>query len=372
MPSPIDIAAIQNYVSNTVAQDAGVHDRLFAGVIGDAPSHYSKSPGLWNAVFRHLGMNAVYLPFDVDDAHVGDLLAVLGESECFLGANVTVPHKVRVMDFLDELDSGAARIQAVNTIVRAPDGRLVGYNTDGEGFIESLLQRQPDRTESFISSLKGLTVLLLGAGGSARAVAFHVADKLDGGRLIICNRTVEHAISLCGEIEEGSDTAIAIDEGGLADWAPKAGLIINSTTKGQGGIRKLAGGTATLLESYSALAPAHPPVLAAADLEPADFARNWAEAARSDVERNNQTSMNLAKSIPQAVPFYDLIYHPEETVFLRHGRMTGHPTMNGKAMIVNQAVIAFCERICRTQLQAKGIDTPETRRQILEIMYRAW
>jgi shikimate 5-dehydrogenase len=82
--------------------------------------------------------------------------------------------------------------------------------------------------------------------------------------------------------------------------------------------------------------------------------------------------MNLAKSIPQAVPFYDLIYHPEETVFLRHGRMTGHPTMNGKTMIVNQAVIAFCERICRTQLQAKGIDTQETHRQILEIMYRAW
>ncbi len=372
MPSHKEIAAVRNCLSNTVADDASIHDRLFAGVIGDAPSQYSKSPGLWNATFRHLDMNALYLPFDVDDAHVGQLLGILRDSESFLGANVTVPHKVRVMDFLDELDPAAARIQAVNTIVRRPDGRLIGYNTDGEGFIESILQRQPDRTQSFLPTLKGLNALLLGAGGSARAVALHVAEKLDGGRLIVCNRTVEHAISLSGEIQKGGHTAIAIDEGGLADWAPKAGLIINSTTKGQGGIRKSADGMATLLESYSALAPAHPPALAAAELGPAEFARKWAEAAQSDVERNNQTSIDLAKSIPPAVPFYDLIYHPEETVFLRHGRMTDHPTMNGKAMIVNQAVIAFCERICRTQLQAKRIDTPETRREILEIMYRAW
>jgi shikimate 5-dehydrogenase len=76
--------------------------------------------------------------------------------------------------------------------------------------------------------------------------------------------------------------------------------------------------------------------------------------------------------IPPNVPFYDLIYHPEESVFLRHGRMTGHPTMNGKAMIINQAVIAFCERICRSQLQAMRLDKAQTRRQILEVMYRAW
>jgi hypothetical protein len=67
-----------------------------------------------------------------------------------------------------------------------------------------------------------------------------------------------------------------------------------------------------------------------------------------------------------------LIYFPEETVFLRHGRLTGHRTMNGRAMIINQAVIAFCKRICRAELQARGLDNPETHGQILEVMYRAW
>jgi shikimate 5-dehydrogenase len=80
----------------------------------------------------------------------------------------------------------------------------------------------------------------------------------------------------------------------------------------------------------------------------------------------------VVERVPAPTRFYDLIYHPAETVFLRHGRSTGHPTMNGKAMIVNQAMIAFCERICAPELRARGLDTAETRRQILESMYRAW
>ena len=82
--------------------------------------------------------------------------------------------------------------------------------------------------------------------------------------------------------------------------------------------------------------------------------------------------MQLAASIPENVRFYDLIYFPEETVFLRHGRLTGHPTMNGKSMIINQAVIAFCKRVCRAELQARGIENPETYQRILETMYQAW
>ena len=93
-------------------------------------------------------MDAIYLPFDVDQAHVGELLGVLKTNDLFLGVNVTVPHKVQVMNFLDDLDPGAKRIEAVNTIVRTAEQRLVGYNTDGEGFIDSILQRQPDKSEA--------------------------------------------------------------------------------------------------------------------------------------------------------------------------------------------------------------------------------
>jgi shikimate dehydrogenase len=371
MASLKDIAAIGRCLSNPVDGSA-IGKRALAGVIGDAPSHYSKSPRLWNAAFEHLRVHAVYLPFDVDDAHLGNLLSALKVCDGFLGVNVTVPYKVRVMEFLDSVDAGARRIQAVNTIVKAADGKLIGYNTDGAGFTDSILKRQPGSAASFIATLKGMNVLLLGAGGSARAVAFHVADEMDGGKLLLCNRTLEHASSLAREIQKAGCDAMAITEQELPQWAPNAGLIVNSTTKGQGGIRKMANGRAALLEPYSALAPAQPPTFEAAAFGQAGGKRRWLEAAKDDIQSNNQASIKLAESIPTDAAFYDLIYHPEQTVFLRHGKLTGHPTMNGKAMIINQAAIAFCKRICSAELESRGIDTAQTQNEILEVMYLAW
>ena len=299
-----------------------------------------------------------------------NLLRIFRDSEQFIGVNVTVPHKVRVIDFLDDLDAGAARIHAVNTIVRTDSGRLIGYNTDGEGFIDSLLQPSPEQPQPFMSSLDGIDVLLLGAGGSARAVAFHVSDQIGQGRLIISNRTIAHAQSLADEIKKLGRAALAIDEEDVTTWAPKVGLIINSTTKGQGGMRKLSDGMATLLTPYSALAPANPPVLPENLAD--DFEKRWREAANADIEVNNRRSQALAAAIPQATRFYDLIYHPEETVFLGHGRATGHRAINGKSMIVRQAVRAFCQRICQPQLTRLGKNNESTAAQVAEIMFRAW
>ncbi|HXV80302.1 MAG TPA: hypothetical protein VEG60_10525, partial [Candidatus Binatia bacterium] len=112
-----NLISIQNCITNRL-ESAAIGDRWLAGVIGAAPSHYSKSPALWNAAFDDLGMEAIYLPFDVDASRLRDLVAVLRNNDRFMGINVTVPHKVRIMDFLDELDLGVQRIQAVNTVVK--------------------------------------------------------------------------------------------------------------------------------------------------------------------------------------------------------------------------------------------------------------
>jgi len=365
----MDISEIHRHISNRLDENT-IAGRTIAGIIGDSPSHYSKSPALWNAAFRHLGMNAVYLPFDVVDGRLRSLLRVLRDSEQFIGINVTVPHKVRIMDFLDDLDAGAARIHAVNTVIRNANGRLIGFNTDGPGFIDSLLLPTPDAPAGFMQSLAGIDALLLGAGGSARAVAFHLSDHIGKGKLLIANRTVAHAQSLASEIARLGHQALAIDEEAISTWAPKAGLIINSTTKGQGGLRKLDDGMATMLAPYSALAPADPPILGE-DLGER-FEAQWHEAAHSDIQANNRGSEALAARIPQATRFYDLIYHPEETVFLRHGRLFGHRAMNGKHMIVRQAVIAFCKHICQPLLVQMGKDNEATRSQVADVMYRAW
>ena len=369
MEASSEIAAVQRLISNRL-DESTIGEKAIAGIIGEGPSHYSKSPVLWNAVFHRLGIRAVYLPFDVDDDHLGALLAALKGSPRFMGVNVTVPHKVRVIDFLDGLDADAARIGAVNTIGKNADGKLIGYNTDGAGFIDSILLPTPGQRDPFVTSLDGMNVLLLGAGGSARAVAFHLSDYLGKGKLIIANRTRTHADELAGEVAKLGRPALAIDETEIPIWAPKVGLIVNCTTKGQGGVRKLADGSATMLAPYSALAPANPPVLT--DGETAHFEIRWHDMAEADIAANNDASLALAGLIPSSTRFYDLIYHPAATVFLQHGQSTGHRIMNGKSMIVRQAVRAFCDRICLTALTARGKNDDETFRTVTEVMFDAW
>ena len=87
---------------------------------------------------------------------------------------------------------------------------------------------------------------------------------------------------------------------------------------------------------------------------------------------SNRNKVSDCHHIPVAARFYDLIYHPKETVFLRYGRKTGHRTMNGKNMIDRQAVIAFCRRFCRRQLQSLGKDTAATQREVAEVMLANW
>jgi shikimate dehydrogenase len=364
------LTAIQDCLTNRLDL-AAIGERRVAGVIGDTPSQYSKSPALWNAALGALGIDAIYLAFDVRPDRLRDLIAALRNSKRILGVNVTVPYKLKIMDSLDGLDPGAARMRAVNTVARQQDGRLIGYNTDGRGFVESLFH-PPDQASGLIESLSGFDVLLLGAGGSARAVAFHLAERLGEGQLLICNRTMERALALAADIRKAGHNAQAVAEAQIPDSAPEVDLIINTTTKGQGGIRKLADGTVVTLESYSALAPARPIALAESACDKPDFQRRWLDANQTDIDANHQASFNLARSIPQSVIFYDLIYHPEETVFLRHAKLTGHATLNGRGMIIWQAALALFHHICARELQTLKLDKPETLKRLGEIMHRAW
>ena len=371
MATPNDIARIQSCINNKLDRDV-IGKNQIAGIIGDAPSHYAKSPSLWNAAFRALNMEAIYLPFDVDEPRLLELVYALRESDQVMGCNVTVPYKVKIMEYLDGLDKKAEQIKAVNTVVRTKDGRLIGYNTDGKGFLESILAPQPGQERPFEKSLRGMDVLTIGAGGAARAVAFLLAESVGNGQLQICNRTPEIARYLAEEIKKVFGNASAIKEEDIREQAPKVGLIVNCSIKGQGGIRKSSDGKITILEPYSALAPANPAFIPATEYGRPEFYRAWLSASLSDIEANNRASWSLVLSVPPNVGFCDLIYFPTETVFLRHGRLSGHRTLNGKGMIVAQAADALFDKICREYLQKLGIHNPKTYKSLFELMYEAW
>ncbi len=196
---------------------------LHAGIFG-YPIGHSISPAMHNAAFRSAGIDALYEAWQTapDDLAAG-VAALRGEN--YLGANVTVPHKQAVMEHLDEIDDLATRIGAVNTIVNQ-DGRLLGSNTDALGFINSL------QSEAGVSAA-GLNVVLVGAGGAARAAAYALADA-QAGTLAIANRTVERAESLSDELgRTGVETAaFGIADPDFLSACERADLIVNSTSVG--------------------------------------------------------------------------------------------------------------------------------------------
>lgn len=371
MSLPNDIARIQACIDNRLDRNL-IGKKKIAGIIGDAPSHYARSPSLWNAVFRALNIDAIYLPFDMEESRLPELVQVLKKSDRVMGANVTVPYKVKIMRHLDRLDEKAQQIQAVNTIVRTEDGRLVGYNTDGKGFLESISTPQPGHKRAFVESLKGVNVLMIGAGGAGRAVALYLADTLGNGKLLICNRTVETARSLAEEIKKLSCNARAIKEEEISEAAPDVGLIVNCSTKGQGGIRKAPDGRITSLEPYSALAPANPATFPESEYGGPEFYRAWLSASLADIEANNGASLGLVHSLPLHAGFCDLIYFPAETVFLRHGRWSGHRTLNGKGMNVAQAADSLFHKVCQQYFRKVGRYNLETYRRVFDIMVEAW
>ena len=161
------------------------------------PIEHSLSPAMHNAALREMGLDWVYLGFAVPPESVGEAVgAVRGLS--LVGLNVTIPHKQAVTEHLDAVDETAEALGAVNTIVWDQD-RLIGYNTDGPGFLRSLEEKG--------HSVEGKRVALIGAGGAARSVAYAVA-RAGAGALRVLNRTAQRA----DEVAQ-----LAAERGGLSD-----------------------------------------------------------------------------------------------------------------------------------------------------------
>ena len=193
-------------------------------IIGD-PIDHSLSPSMQNAAFQALGLNCTYIAFKVARGELKgsiDSLRALRIS----GFNVTVPHKVEVMEYLDELDTTAKRASAVNT-VNSIEGIFKGYNTDIHGFIEPLLKRKVD--------FQGMNVLLLGAGGAARAAVASLSEQPGIKKLVIANRDSERAevLSRMGSSLGLKCETVTLDE--VHRVSPESDLIINATTIGMGG-----------------------------------------------------------------------------------------------------------------------------------------
>jgi shikimate dehydrogenase len=261
--------------------------RPYAEVIGD-PIAQSKSPAIHRFWLGKLGLDADYGRSLVPPAGLADYVASVRGRSDWRGCNVTMPHKQAIMPHLARIDPLAARIGAVNTVVREDDGTLSGYNTDAAGFLEPLGDLLAQKHCFRMARV-------LGTGGAARAIIAALSDQ--GFVVVLAGRNPAKAQGLLDELAKGSDHhAIALDH--FADPTDFAfddregclDLIVNASPLGMVG---------------------QPPL-----------------------------AFDFSNAPPGSV-VYDIVTHPLDTDFLQRARAAGLATVDGLSMLIGQAAEAF-------------------------------
>jgi len=243
------------------------------GVIGN-PVRHSLSPMIHNGAFRRLGWNAVYLAFEVKNIEEA-LRGMRGLG--VRGVSVTIPFKTEVLPFLDKIEGLAKKVGAVNTIINRR-GRLIGYNTDCEGALEALEEKM---------DLRGKRVVLLGAGGAARAIGFGLKER--GVPLIVVNRSKERGWALSKELRCNYlpiSSLARMKEGEL-----EADILINATSLGM-------------------------------------------------YPRDGETPIPK-KFLKKGMVVMDIVYEPLQTRLLREAKEKGCVTVDGLEMLIRQGMAQF-------------------------------
>lgn len=254
------------------------------GIVGHPIAH-SLSPLMHNTAFKLLGLECRYDAFDIEPDALTSAMRDFRE-KAFRGLNVTLPHKEAMFELVDSVEESAQLVGAVNTVCFT-DGKAKGYNTDVHGVIKSL--------EAYKQEIEGKVVLLIGAGGSARAVVYAVLSQFAPVELVIATRTVQRAEGLVKRFSSFTRTTITTiptAQNSFNDALRRASVVINATPIG--------------------MSP-------------------------------NVNSSPLPENAPihSKQIFMDLIYSPLETAFLKSAANVGARTISGLVMFLHQGARAF-------------------------------
>lgn len=248
----------------------------YTALIGHPVAH-SISPILHNKVYRKIGLDMAYLAHSIEADDLRDGIKGL-QALGYIGFNVTIPHKESIIEHLDIIDPTAKAIGAVNT-VKNVEGKLIGYNTDGLGFMESLKSSNVECSHS--------TITILGAGGAARAIAMSLVEK-NPEEIHIINRSQERGLKLARDINKFAGYELSR----LSETIPVyADIIINTTPLGM-----------------------------------------WPHSEGNPLAEYSLNSKSVV---------CDIVYNPIETSMLKQARNSGCVTINGLGMLVGQGMKAL-------------------------------
>lgn len=251
-------------------------------VIGNPVSH-SLSPAIHNAALNALGLDLVYVAFGVED--LPGALTGMRALKNFRGMSVTIPHKIEAMKYVDDIGDVDRSIGSINTIIHE-DGRLIGLGTDGPGALQALVDAGV--------MLGGKNILMLGAGGAARAIAFTLARSASPGKIVILDVNEGLLNGLTCDLRSGTETNIGswvMSSSTLEQAMQDADIIINCTPVGM-----------------------HP---------------------------HEGVSLIPVELFREGQVVFDVVYTPLETKLLADAKSRGLQTVSGVEMFINQAVLQF-------------------------------
>ncbi|MCK6257786.1 shikimate dehydrogenase [Fictibacillus sp. KIGAM418] len=251
--------------------------KKLVGLIGYPVSH-SMSPEMHNAAFQKSGLPFYYDKYEVHPDRLEEAIYNM-RTKGFAGWNVTIPHKQTIMPYLDKISDEAKKIGAVNTVLNE-NGKLIGYNTDGAGFVKGLIRHVHFPIEQ-------ANVLIIGAGGASRAIGYALAQTAPKS-IVIANRTMEKARDIQIECLREHDKVMSLQEAAavLSDFQ----IVINTTSIG--------------------------------------------------MKNDGSTPIDLHHLAPGTV-LSDIIYNPYKTAFLQEGEKRGAVIDNGVSMLVLQGALSF-------------------------------
>lgn len=248
------------------------------------PVKHTASPAFQNAAFEALGLDWVYLPFEVKPERLGNAVKAI-RALGIPGVNITIPHKETVIDHIDDITHDAEAIGAVNTIQNI-EGTLMGHNTDGKGFMRSLVEVEP-------TGVKGKVIFIMGSGGAGRAIA--VQSAIEGAASIcLCDKDEQRASALARQIQIRfkftTVKQIPFENKEIADVAAKADIFIDATPLGM-----------------------HPE-------DPMSINPEW---------------------LTPGTLVADLVYNPPMTKLAAAAKKRGCRTLNGLGMLLHQGTLSF-------------------------------
>jgi len=314
-----------NLVENKI--NLGINQK-FVSIIGSAPSKGARSPALWNKAFLNLKMNMKMFPLDVKFKNIGKLIKSLKKNKNFYASAITIPHKEKIIKYLDKIDQSASEIGSVNLIVKEKN-ELKGYNTDSLGFLFTL--KKVDK------KIKNL--LIFGCGGAGKACIIATKNRYPKANIYLFNRNTKKLIKFYKKIKINKKNIKIIKNYKNLQSLEKLDLIINTTQLG------FDLEISTIKSNFKYFSP-----ISKSEIE---FDKlKTREKISNSIINNLIETLDFLKANSNAIIF-DIIYKPSKTILMQIAEKIGMKSINGLEMNYMQAVEAF--KIVNKEISLKKI-----------------